>query len=525
MQASPLTLGECIERLLPRGLDARRPPTWPPDLFAIAVSLLKRSGAYTAVVCAWPPRGKRQKWAEEMRRVGRDWRKGWEPRGGLPRQVLGAWAVLAKARATPLTEIANKQRIVAALMLLLAASDEASYGFGLPYDNVDGAWFRALELLLADKDRSASLGDEIDASRVVILPKSRTPRSGITVRSLSHNLAVIETSEVVCRWNTLPVESLSHSESLSLLLVPWPEVLVPDDFAERPSGLHDMPPQFGFFGCDERRGRALDFKRCRRLFEKALKLAGRVDGIVFPELSLLPGEAAKLARMTGRFVIGGVGDPKAVEGRNGVEFALPLEERSDAPLFEWKQGKHHRWRLGPSQVVQYALASKLDPARDWWEHFPIRDRSLGFWTPTGWLNMAVLICEDLARPDPVADIVRAVGPNLVISLLMDGPQLKERWPARYASVLADDPGSSVLTLTSLGMASLSRMGSEPPSRVIALWREDEAPIREVALSREASALVVTLRTKWREEWTADGRSDERTSSQLTWAGSVEIVER
>ena len=29
------------------------------------------------------------------------------------------------------------------------------------------------------------------------------------------------------------------------------------------------------------------------------------------------------------------------------------------------------------------------------------------------------------------------------------------WPARYATVLSDDPGSSVLTLTSVGMVDLS----------------------------------------------------------------------
>jgi len=52
--------------------------------------------------------------------------------------------------------------------------------------------------------------------------------------------------------------------------------------------------------------------------------------------------------------------------------------------------------------------------------------------------LTVLICEDLARLDPVNDLVRAVGPNLVMSLLMDGPQLTTRWPARYATVLADD---------------------------------------------------------------------------------------
>src|SRR5687768_17746605 len=37
-----------------------------------------------------------------------------------------------------------------------------------------------------------------------------------------------------------------------------------------------------------------------------------------------------------------------------------------------------------------------------------------------------LICEDLARQDPIAELVRHVGPTLVVTILMDGPQLKNR---------------------------------------------------------------------------------------------------
>jgi hypothetical protein len=50
---------------------------------------------------------------------------------------------------------------------------------------------------------------------------------------------------------------------------------------------------------------------------------------------------------------------------------------------------------------------------------------------------------------PGADVMNAIGPNLVIALLMDGPQREHRWPGRYATVLADDPGSAVLTVTCL----------------------------------------------------------------------------
>jgi hypothetical protein len=120
---------------------------------------------------------------------------------------------------------------------------------------------------------------------------------------------------------------------------------------------------------------------------------------------------------------------------------------------------------------------------------------------------AVLICEDLARPDPVADLVRAVGPNLVISLLMDGPQTKERWSARYATVLADDPGCSVLAITSLGMAKLSRPKSGPNRyRVIGLWKDALGAETEIELPEGSEAIALSLSMKERTEYTADGRS-------------------
>ena len=70
---------------------------------------------------------------------------------------------------------------------------------------------------------------------------------------------------------------------------------------------------------------------------------------------------------------------------------------------------------------------------------------------------------------------------LVIVGLLDGPQLASRWSARYASVLADDPGSSVLTLSSFGMVERSRPEGREASRVIALWKDSTTGVREIPL--------------------------------------------
>jgi len=98
----------------------------------------------------------------------------------------------------------------------------------------------------------------------------------------------------------------------------------------------------------------------------------------------------------------------------------------------------------------------------------------------------------------------------VIALLMDGPQLGFRWAGRYASVLADDPGSSVLSVTSLGMVSRT----QPPSRVVALWKDMQRGLRELRLDEGASALYLTIAPEWTEEWSADARRDHRTAACL-----------
>jgi hypothetical protein len=114
----------------------------------------------------------------------------------------------------------------------------------------------------------------------------------------------------------------------------------------------------------------------------------------------------------------------------------------------------------------------------------------------------------LARQDP-ADLIRAVGPNLLIALLMDGPQLRGRWPSRYASVLAEDPGTSVLTLTSLGMAERSRPIAREtgrrgdPIRSIALWRDAASGEREIILDSGHNACVLNLICRTETEFSAD----------------------
>ncbi len=144
------------------------------------------------------------------------------------------------------------------------------------------------------------------------------------------------------------------------------------------------------------------------------------------------------------------------------------------------------------------------------ERFGLRRRVLGL----------RLVCEDLARLEPVGEVLRSVGPTLVVALLMDGPQLSGRWPGRYATVLADDPGCAVLTLTSIGMAVTSYGTGMAPNRTIGLWKDPKLGVSELQLDKgsgwrchhDMSGARRRLRCGWahREGHDADIDTSRRT---------------
>jgi hypothetical protein len=214
-------------------------------------------------------------------------------------------------------------------------------------------------------------------------------------------------------------------------------------------------------------------------------------------------------------------------GTNSVRVAFPLN-LEDRKYLTSEQFKHHRWRLDRSQIVQYSLGSSLGTDCSWWEHINISRREVTFLHLQPWLTASVLICEDLARQDPVSTLVRAVGPNLVIALLMDGPQCTGRWADRYASVLADDPGSSVLTFTNAGMASRSKprsMWNEVPKdyTIVALWRDSMDGTTEIRLYDKSAAIALTLNSVVERQFTADGReATEYPRNTLVLSGVTQI---
>ena len=111
--------------------------------------------------------------------------------------------------------------------------------------------------------------------------------------------------------------------------------------------------------------------------------------------------------------------------------------------------------------------------------------------------------------------MRRIGPSLVVAVLLDGPQLPTRWSCRYASILADDPGAAVLTLTSFGMASLSRPSGKARSRVVAHWNDGARGVHAIELAPRATAILLSTDVESRTSWTADGRRHEGNTPSVT----------
>jgi hypothetical protein len=135
---------------------------------------------------------------------------------------------------------------------------------------------------------------------------------------------------------------------------------------------------------------------------------------------------------------------------------------------------------------------------------------------------ANIVCEDLTQNDEVAEIIRSVGPTFMTAFLLDGPQLASRWGARYASVLADDPGAAVLTLTSYGMARRSRPGRHDPSPVVALWKESDGGAREIPLEPGSHGVLLTVCGDVATRRSADQRRPADTGASIFYVALHQI---
>lgn len=256
------------------------------------------------------------------------------------------------------------------------------------------------------------------------------------------------------------------------------------------------------------------------LVSKAVAELGEVHGVIFPEYALDAATFSTISmalkansKETGfEFIVAGTSQEpttaKTTSRHGNYAVFSSVDNTGEA---EWGiQGcreKHHRWKINRPQILRYGLGYRMSPDFSWWEGIPLSRRIIEFFEVRAGTSLTVLICEDLARADPCQSVVRAIGPNLLIALLMDGPQLPSRWPGHYAGVLADDPGSSILTLTSLGLIERGAVTDSAHSRSVALFRDKSGNQRTLQLPHASHALAVRLTATKKEEHTLDGRGD------------------
>jgi hypothetical protein len=476
----------------------------------------------------WPPaRQKLDAWRTMIEDVGRRWREG-ATRMGWPTEVEDWWGVVKSQAHRSVDTISAKKRLWQALAQLSAAADIACAGVGVPDFDHDRDEFSAettgrLLACLTGSARS-TLCKRIHSSKLLVLPKMHTPQKGITLRSLSHHLAACPASDIKPTWcEVISVKKkravTRFDHSLTLLLVPMPMEMTASQFvpAGQMIGVEDC---FGFFNYVPTPLPPKFIARLKSMCDTTRRCVGGLNGIVFPELAMRTKEYERVRNSllpAIDFLVAGIhaGPPKGkVGGRNYARICTRFLDG----YVEFDQDKHHRWFLDESQIQQYHLGATLNPTKKWWENTELIPRTLNFIALDSYVTFSVLICEDLARAEPVGNLLRAVGPNLLIALLQDGPQLRTRWSARCATVLADDPGTSVLTVTSSGMCDMCRPAGTEASRVIALWKDPETGAREIILPAGYDAVALCLTKKPELEWSADGRNDKTTAGLLKLSG-------
>ncbi len=500
---------------------------WPPDLFALTEIILGRSEVYRLAIsppagASWPP-DRCPNWSDMVEEAGRCWSASiMDRQGDMPDLLRDEWGVFEERAEMSLDDLAEGRdwRMCEALLTLHAIADEACAGLATAADRADGKGClyraRARELLA----RTGSLS-RISTDFLRVLPKTRTPPNGTSLRSFSRYVSM-DRSSVEARWHKMPVRRTgtnTQARRANVLLLPWPLQVRTSDFravegsversAKEPFGLFEFAPQ-------ER----LDLDLVARLIVAAREEAGNVDSVMLPEAAIDERDINDLEAVLDRhgvvMLITGVRQASTRPGQllgNWVHlgFSPRLEKGGALPnstgeqWFHIRQNKHNRWSLDETQILQYHLGGALHPDIRWWEAMDVPRRTLQFIEHGDEITLISLVCEDLARMDDVAAMIHSVGPTVIFVPLLDGPQLNSRWSARYASVFADDPGSTVLTLSSFGMVRRSRPHGRDSSSVVGLWKDPVTGAHEIPLEAGAEGVLLSVCGSPTSRRTADGR--------------------
>ena len=526
---------------------------WPYDLFALTSLLLKKTGAYRysliEPICKnWkPPRPSKDVNFEKDALAWRGWvfrdnREGeklpgrlgelmkklnWLYKQNFPIKLIGNRYDRQEDKLRTVRDCKKKDcacQLWQPILELHYFADQTCAHSGLPKhmmrDETSMLFFA--NMLLARRGTLSRLPKSI----VTVLPKMRTPQVGITYRSLSHHLTVHQT-EVDVFWRTIPW--INREEyTINSVVVPWPYDIKANAFQWRDHQYKsDLDGSYKYFHYEPPKN--LDMDDIIDLIREAEEQAERVHLLIFPEAALTKNELKRLQLALEKTfevdkipaIIAGIVEDYTNEDAdeeirlrnmpwNKVYFSVFFAGK----WYDHSQSKHHRWKLDPWQIRKYGLAGVLSPNLTWWEGIRVPERRLSFFTTDSWLTLCPLICEDLARLEPVSEIIRGVGPTLLLAILLDGPQSKHRWSGHYATIFADDPGSSVLTVTASGMVERSEDCKTYKQKTVALWKDEVQGWVEIDLEPKAKAVMLTLVAEWGTEYTIDGRNDDENAARF-----------
>lgn len=485
-------------------------PIIPTDLFAVSARLLDISSAYSFFDP--DPEGvsddSEEPWfclsKSERRKcqsLGKKWIKlhASLKSAATPDKVQQLWDALLEHGSEPIrksmrnTPAPDWWKIA---LQLLIVSDEACERIGRP-EAEDDPWFKKMidhrnirrgqstmsnaprisdgpGVRRADGSR-ATLAFMANQNVVNVFPKSRLSISGCSHRNFSRHLTILpQIGSSRCHWH-LPSQPLRADDDMpvDILIIPFPFHVRAKSFRPSHNARDSMKggsrskhrPYWGNFRLEQDWLDDTDIvELSARLMISAKRDVQTVNVVMFPEYAMDFATFEKVCSALKRiepgleFVISGTSDncdPDVDGDGNFAMTAVWHDFGQGARAVISSRKKHHRWMLSSTQLESYALTSTLDPRVNWWETHNIGQRELHFHPFRKSSLFSAMICEDLARSEPCHEVLRSVAPNLVFVLLMDGPQLHHRWSARYASMLSDDPGCSVLTLTCFGLVERS----------------------------------------------------------------------
>ncbi|EMA2479073.1 hypothetical protein U2G54_000473 [Vibrio fluvialis] len=490
--------------------------SWPPNVFIILYSLLEYTDKYRLIVS--PQKHFTWKKSNNTRvvKLSKQWFDLASYQIGFNKTPLNISDiklelnnVFSKSNLDKCVyKLFDDKKFIESVFYLVLSIDELFSDLTVPEHPI-GISLTVRDLLLGP---DSNIADNEKMHGCVAL-KTSVPQAGLTINNLTHNLTVIKPS-VIPKLIINKVKKYTYDKkAYNILFLPWPLNISSSSFTKVLNPSIEMDSYFGFFNYNPKED--INLNNFATAIIGAIRRCGNIDLIVLPECSV--SEKMFLRMKKYLFQIFGNEAPSLLAGVYGLESdaesgntfsknAAKLAFIGETDSFDSvEQKKHHRWFLDKNQLRAYNLAGALDPGKKWWENISVERRNLVTLHTADGVRLCPLICEDLARQEPVAQAVRAIGPNLVISLLLDGPQLKGRWPGKYSAVLSDDPGSSVLSVTPLGMSLRSTGLGDPPSRGVALWSEPSNGSETLYIDDNGLGILLELEVTQEKMWTIDGR--------------------